>query len=452
MSLHVVILAAGQGTRMKSRLPKVLHPVGGKPMLGHVLQIARSLGADAIHVVHGHGADTVRKAFATEDVRWVHQQEQLGTAHALLQAMPGIPDAATVLVLYGDVPLIRAETLQPAVKAAAKALALVTAQLADPKGYGRILRDRTGAVRGIVEENDASPAQKKIGEINTGFLAAPAKRLRGWLGKVRNTNAKREYYLTDIVALAVKDRQKVVTVDADEQEILGVNDRAQLAQVERLFQQRQATQLMRDGLALADPARFDLRGELVFGPDCRVDVNGVFEGRVVLGEGVSVGAGCVIRDSEIGDGSEILPNSVLEGARIGASCHVGPFARLRPGTVLADKARVGNFVETKNTRLGAGSKANHLAYVGDAEVGRDVNIGAGVITCNYDGANKHKTVIGDGAFIGSDTQLVAPVEIGAGATVGAGTTLTREAPAGKLTVSRVKQQTVEGWKRPEKKK
>jgi bifunctional UDP-N-acetylglucosamine pyrophosphorylase/glucosamine-1-phosphate N-acetyltransferase len=449
--LHIIVLAAGQGTRMRSRLPKVLHGVGGKPMLGHVVDTARVLSADAIHVVHGHGAEEVRRRFEAGDVRWAHQKEQLGTAHAVLQAMPGVPDDATVLVLYGDVPLIRPETLQSAIDSAAKALVLVTAQVSEPRGYGRILRDRRKAVKGIVEENDASPAQKKIREINTGFVAAPARRLRGWLKKVGNRNAKGEYYLTDIVAMAARDRVRIATVSADEQEILGVNDRSQLAQIERIFQQRQAERLMREGLALRDPMRFDLRGELRFGRDAVIDVNVVIEGRVVLGEGVSIGAGCHIRDCEIGDGSEVLPHSVLEGAHIGSHCHVGPFARLRPGTVLANHARVGNFVETKNTRLGEHSKANHLAYVGDAEVGRDVNIGAGVITCNYDGANKHRTVIGDGAFIGSDTQLVAPVEVGAGATIGAGSTITRAAPADKLTVSRVKQQTIEGWKRPVKK-
>jgi bifunctional UDP-N-acetylglucosamine pyrophosphorylase/glucosamine-1-phosphate N-acetyltransferase len=436
---------------MRSRLPKVLHPVGGKPMLGHVLATAQALEAAAVHVVHGHGAEQVRKHFAGQDLRWVLQAEQLGTAHALQQALPAIPDDATVLVLYGDVPLVRAEVLQPAVAAGARALALVTAEVADPQGYGRILRDKKRAVRGIVEENDASPAQKKLREINTGFIAAPARRLRSWLQKVRNDNAKREYYLTDIVALAVKDRVRVVTVAAAEQDILGVNDRAQLAQVERLFQQRQAERLLRAGLALRDPARFDLRGELVFGRDAVIDVNVLLEGRVVLGEGVSIGAGCVLRDCEIGDGSEVLPYSVLQGAKLGAGCQVGPFARLRPGTVLAERARVGNFVETKNARLGAGSKANHLSYVGDAEVGRDVNIGAGTITCNYDGANKHKTVIGDGAFIGSNTALIAPVTVGVGATIGAGSTISKDAPAGQLTVTRAKQMTVEGWKRPQKK-
>lgn len=436
---------------MRSRLPKVLHVIGGKPMLGHVVETARALDAAVIHIVHGHGAEAVRSRFESGDVKWAHQKEQLGTAHAVLQAMPAIPDAATVLVLYGDVPLIQPETLQPTIQAGEKSLALVTSQVIDPKGYGRILRDRKAAVKGIVEENDTSAAQKKIREINTGFLAAPARRLRGWLNKVGKANAKGEYYLTDIVALAVKDKVKVVTVDAAEQEILGVNDRTQLAQMERIFQQRQAERLMREGLTLRDPTRFDLRGELSFGQDCSIDVNVVIEGRVVLGSGVTIAAGSHIRDCEIGDGSEVLPNSVLEGAKIGAHCHIGPFARLRPGTVLAANARVGNFVEIKNTRMGESSKANHLAYVGDAEVGRDVNIGAGVITCNYDGANKHTTVIGDGAFIGSDSQLVAPVTIGAGATIGAGSTITKEAPADQLTVSRVKQHTIDGWKRPVKK-
>lgn len=448
--LHIIILAAGQGTRMKSRLPKVLHPLGGKPLLGHVLDTASNLNAAGMHIVQGHSGEEVRRSFGNRKISWIHQAEQLGTAHAVLQAMPQVPDAATVLVLYGDVPLIGADTLQSVITPGASALALVTATVANPKGYGRILRDRKGQVKGIVEENDATAAQKKIGEINTGFLAAPAKQLRCWLKKVGNKNTKREFYLTDIVAMAVKDRVKIVSVNAVEEEILGINDRVQLAQMERVFQRRQAEQVMRDGLALRDPARFDLRGELRFGRDSVVDINVVFEGRVLLGENVSIGANCCIKDAEIGDGTEILPNSVIDGARIGANCHIGPFARLRPGTVLGKAARVGNFVETKNTRMGEGSKANHLAYVGDATIGREANIGAGVIVCNYDGANKHQTIIGDGAFIGSDSQLVAPVEIGAGATIGAGSTITRAAPAGKLTVSRVKQHTIEGWSRPEK--
>ncbi len=449
--LHIVVLAAGQGTRMRSNLPKVLHVVGQKPMLGHVLDTARALNADTIHIVQGHGGEAVRTQFAAADVKWAHQAQQLGTAHAVQQAMPGIPDDATVLVLYGDVPLIQPGTLQGAVDAADKSLALVTAQVVDPSGYGRILRDKKSSVKGIVEENDASPAQKKIREINTGFVAAPAKRMRTWLSKVKNNNAKKEYYLTDIVALAVRDKVKIVTVSAAESEILGVNDRRQLAQVERLLQRRQADKLMRDGLALRDPERFDLRGELSAGRDCRLDVNIVLEGRVVLGDNVSIGAGCYLKDCEILDGSEILPNSVLEGARIGRGCHVGPFARLRPGTVLSDRARVGNFVETKQAVIGEASKVNHLSYVGDAEIGRDVNVGAGTITCNYDGANKHKTVIEDGAFIGSDSALVAPIRIGAGATIGAGSTINKDAPPGKLTLSRAKQFTLDGWKRPAKK-
>lgn len=449
--LHIVVLAAGQGTRMRSRLPKVLHVVGDKPMLGHVLDTARALKADTIHIVQGHGGETVRSQFKAPDVTWAHQAEQLGTAHAVQQAMPAIPDDAIVLVLYGDVPLIQPETLQGAVDAADKALVLVTAQVVDSSGYGRILRDKKNSVKGIVEENDATAAQRKICEINTGFIAAPAKRLRGWLSKVRNKNAKREYYLTDIVAMAVKDKVRIVTVNAEEAEILGVNDRRQLAQVERMLQARQAQRLMREGLALRDPSRFDLRGQLSVGRDCRLDVNVVIEGRVVLGDNVSIGAGCHIRDCEIGNGSEVLPNSVLEGAIIGHDCHVGPFARLRPGTVLANKSRIGNFVETKKAVIGEGSKINHLSYIGDAELGRDVNVGAGTITCNYDGANKHKTVIGDGAFIGSDTSLVAPVTVGAGATIGAGSTINKDVPADKLTVSRAKQITLDGWKRPSKK-
>lgn len=449
--LHIIVLAAGQGTRMRSHLPKVLHVVGDKPMLGHVLETARTLNAAAIHVVHGHGAEQVRDQFSAQDVTWSHQAEQLGTAHAVQQAMPGIPDEAIVLVLYGDVPLIRAATLQPAIEAGRKTLVLVTATVDNPRGYGRILRDSKAVVKGIVEENDANARQKNIREINTGFVAAPARKLRAWLKKVGNDNAKGEYYLTDIVALAVKDKLKVATVDAPEQDILGVNDRSQLAQVERIFQRRQAQEVMRGGLALRDPERFDLRGTLVFGSDVQVDVNVVFTGRVILGDGVRIGAGCHITDCEIGNDSEVLPQSVLDGARIGQACHVGPFARIRPGTVLADRARVGNFVETKKAEIGEDSKVNHLSYVGDAEVGRGVNIGAGTITCNYDGANKHKTVIGDDAFIGSDTSLVAPVTVGAGATIGAGSTISKNVPAGKLTVSRAKQVTLDGWQRPAKK-
>jgi bifunctional UDP-N-acetylglucosamine pyrophosphorylase/glucosamine-1-phosphate N-acetyltransferase len=451
MSLHVVILAAGQGTRMKSRLPKVLHPVGGQPMLARVLDTARALKAQKLHVVHGHGAEEVRSRLDAKDINWVLQREQLGTAHAVQQAMPAIPDNATVLVLYGDVPLIQAATLEPVVRSAGKMLALLTSDVTDPTGYGRIVR-KGAAVKGIVEEKDASTVQKKIREINTGFMAAPAKRLRGWLGRVKSNNAKREFYLTDIVATAVKDRVKVATVSAPEAEILGINDRRQLAQVERIWQLRQAERLMQDGLAIRDPARFDLRGELSFGKDCEIDANVVLEGKVLLGERVRIGPFCHLKDCELGDGVEVLPQSVLEGVRAGSGTRIGPFSRLRPGTELGAEVHVGNFVETKKAVVARGSKLNHLSYIGDAEIGERVNVGAGTITCNYDGVNKYQTIIGDDAFIGSDTSLVAPVTVGAGATIGAGSTITKDAPAGKLTVSRAKQMTLEGWQRPVKKK
>lgn len=452
-SVHVVILAAGQGTRMKSTLPKVLHPLGGKPMLGRVLDAARAVGAEACHVVHGHGAEAVRAAFAGDaDIRWVLQAQQLGTGHAVQQAMPQVPEDARVLVLYGDVPLISAETLHQLIEKSARGLALATVQLDNPKGYGRILRDVRKNVRGIVEENDASDKQKKITEANTGLLAADARQLKKWLGKIKNNNAKGEYYLTDIVALAVKDKVPVnAVVVANAHEVEGVNDRAQLARLERVYQGQQAESLLRAGVSLADPARFDLRGSLRHGRDVQIDCNVIIEGECELGDGVSIGPNCVLKDVKLGAGTEVAAHSVLEGVVTGSKAHVGPFARLRPGTVLADKARVGNFVETKKAVVGRGSKINHLSYVGDAELGAEVNVGAGTITCNYDGVNKHQTVIGDGAFIGSNSSLVAPVQIGAGATIGAGSVITKDAPAGELSVARGKQLTLPGWKRPQKK-
>ncbi|MEK6807033.1 MAG: bifunctional UDP-N-acetylglucosamine diphosphorylase/glucosamine-1-phosphate N-acetyltransferase GlmU [Pseudomonadota bacterium] len=460
--LHVVILAAGKGTRMNSALPKVLHPVGGKPMLGHVLDTAAALKADAVHIVHGHGSKLIRTWFEGRDlggqtkdpsIVWVLQGPQLGTGHAVQQGMAEIPDAATVLVLYGDVPLIRAETLAPAIAAGEKTLALVTATAANPKGYGRILRDKKDAVVGIVEENDASDAELRITEINTGFLAAPAKKLRGWLGRINNDNAKKEFYLTDVVALAVKDGMKVATVTASEEDTLGVNDRAQLAQLERLFQSRQAQLLMQKGLALRDPARFDLRGTLKFGQDCSADVGVVMEGDIELGHNVSIGPYVVLKDVKLGDNTRVESHSVLEGVVTGRDCRIGPFARIRPETRLADEVRVGNFVEVKKSTLGAESKANHLGYIGDATIGARVNVGAGVITVNYDGFNKHPTLIGDDAFVGSDTQLIAPVKVGARATIGAGSTITKDVPAGGLTICRARdQRTLPKWTRPSKKK
>ncbi len=451
MTLHIVVLAAGQGTRMKSRQPKVLQTLAGQPLLGHVLAAARQLDPDAIHVVYGHRGDLVRQAFADEGVRWVEQAEQLGTGHAVDQAMPGIPDEATVLVLYGDVPLIRPATLRALAAAATEGLALLTVTLDDPNGYGRILRNAEGAVEAIVEQKDASPEQLAVTEVNTGFLAAPAHMLRGWLQALDCKNAQGEYYLTDCVAASVAQGGVVEAVTtSDIIETLGVNDRVQLAQLERRHQLRQADALLRAGLTLLDPARFDLRGTLTHGPDCVVDVNCVFLGQVELGEGVQIGPHCVLENVVLGDGVRVEANCHLSGARVGASAQVGPYARLRPGTTLGAEAKVGNFVETKNAQVGVGSKINHLSYVGDAELGQDVNIGAGTITCNYDGANKHRTVINDGAFIGSNSALVAPVTIGAGATIGAGSTISRDAPAGELTVARGRQKSLAGWKRPMK--
>jgi bifunctional UDP-N-acetylglucosamine pyrophosphorylase/glucosamine-1-phosphate N-acetyltransferase len=453
MALDIVILAAGQGTRMRSNLPKVLHALGGRPLLQHVIDTARSLQADAVHVVHGHGGDRVSRTLAHEPVHWVEQAEQLGTGHAVAQALPDIRDSATVLILYGDVPMIGAATLEPLVRAAnAGALALLTAVLDDPAGYGRILRDADGRITGIVEHNDADAAQQAITEINTGFMACNAGLLRGWLAKLGNANAKGEYYLTDIVAMAVADGVDVSGRSVqDAMEVLGVNDRAQLATLERLYQRRQADALMRGGATLADPARVDVRGSLTTGRDCYIDVNVVFEGEVTLGEGVRIGPNCVLKDVQAGEGVAIFANTLIDSARIGAGARIGPFARIRPDTDIGERAHVGNFVEVKKSVIGAGSKANHLSYIGDTLMGAGVNVGAGTITCNYDGANKHQTRIEDGVFIGSDTQLVAPVCVGEGATIGAGTTVTRDVPPGELAVSRVEQRNRRGWKRPVKK-
>jgi bifunctional UDP-N-acetylglucosamine pyrophosphorylase / glucosamine-1-phosphate N-acetyltransferase len=450
MSLDVVILAAGKGTRMYSSTPKVLHPLGGRPLLQHVVDAARRLRADRIVVVYGHGGEQVPSAFADDQLRFVRQEPQLGTGHAVQQALPSITGDHT-LVLYGDVPLTRTETLWDALRERS-GLSLITADLEDSTGYGRIVRDGTGRVVRIVEERDASPAEKAIREINTGILAAPTARLREWLKDLRDDNAQGEYYLTDIIERAVADGVPIHTVQPEDTwEILGVNSKQQLAELERVYQRTQATKLMASGVTLADPARIDVRGELTCGQDVSIDVNCVFEGKVALGAGVSIGANCVIKDAVVEAGAKILPFCHIDGAHIGADARVGPYARLRPGTVLADHAHVGNFVETKNAQIGQGSKANHLSYLGDTTIGRNVNIGAGTITCNYDGANKHQTVIEDDAFIGSDSQLVAPVTVGKGATIGAGSTVAKDAPAGELTVSRAKQTTVTGWKRPVKK-
>jgi len=453
MSLSIIILAAGQGTRMRSGMPKVLHSLAGRPLLAHVIETARTLDTADIHVVIGHGASRVRETFQEQDIHWVLQEQQLGTGHAVAQVMPAIADDQTVLVMYGDVPLISAATLEPLVVTAGQGcVGLLTAELDDPAGYGRILHHADGSISGIVEEKDASAAQRAIREINTGFMAAPAARLRHWVADLDNNNAQGEFYLTDVIARAVADGVSVRGVSAANlEEVLGINDRAQLAVQERCYQQRQAVRCMREGITLLDPARFDLRGRLTAGEDVVIDVNAVLEGEIVLGSRVTLGPNVILRNTRVGDDVSILANCVIEDADIGSGSRIGPFARLRPETRLAEHTHVGNFVEIKKSDVGSGSKINHLSYVGDTTIGRDVNIGAGTITCNYDGANKHRTVIGDNVFIGSDTQLVAPVEVKDGATIGAGSTITRDAPANELTLSRAPQQTRAGWKRPVKK-
>lgn len=437
---------------MHSQLPKVLHPLAGRPLLAHVIAAARALGPQKIVVVYGHGGDAVRKEIAAPDIAFAHQAQQLGTGHAVQQAIPHLGSAETTLVLYGDVPLIGAETLRGLIAARDNKLGarILTAMLDDPTGYGRILRSKTG-IRAIVEEKDASATQKKIREINTGIMALPTAKLTRWLSKLKPANAQGEYYLTDIVPLALADRVKVTCVKAgDVVETLGVNSKTQLAQLERIYQQRVASRLLEQGVTLADPARIDVRGELTCGHDVAIDVNCVFQGNVRVGDNVSIGAHCVLQDVEIAAGTRIEAFSHLVEAKIGANCRIGPYARLRPGATLAEDVHIGNFVEVKASDIAAGSKANHLAYIGDSSVGRNVNVGAGTITCNYDGANKHRTVIEDDVFIGSDTQLVAPVTVRRGATIGAGSTITREVPADQLTLSRVKQVAIPGWKRPVK--
>jgi len=453
MVLSVVILAAGQGKRMASDLPKVLQPLAGRPLLGHVIDAARTLQPAAIHVVHGHGAERVRAAFPQPDLRWVLQAEQKGTGHALAQAMPGIPDDHLVLVLYGDVPLIQSATLARLIsKAGPAALALLSAILPDPAGYGRVIRDAAGRVVRIVEDKDANHKERAIAEINTGLLAAPAGRLRAWLAALKSDNAQNEYYLTDCIGAAVRDSCAVEAVVAESAtEVLGVNDKLQLAEVEAAHRRSRAAELMRAGVTLIDPARVDVRGEVACGRDVTLDINVILEGKVKLGDRVKIGPGCVLRDCEIGADSEVRANSLIEGAVTGTHCIIGPFARLRSGTKLADAVHIGNFVEVKNSDIGAGSKANHLSYVGDTTIGTKVNVGAGTVTCNYDGVSKHRTTIGDNSFIGSGTMLVAPISVGADATIGAGSTITKPAPAGKLTVERSRQQTIDNWKRPEKK-
>ncbi|MCM2319941.1 MAG: bifunctional UDP-N-acetylglucosamine diphosphorylase/glucosamine-1-phosphate N-acetyltransferase GlmU [Pseudomonas sp.] len=452
MSLEIVILAAGQGTRMRSALPKVLHPVAGKAMLGHVIDTARELNPQRIHVVIGHGAEAVRERLAADDLNFVLQEQQHGTGHAVAQALPFI-SAEQVLVLYGDVPLIEAPTLERLLAHAGPAqLALLTVALDDPTGYGRIIRDAQGQVTAIVEQKDATEEQRAIREGNTGILAMPGARMAEWMGRLSNSNAQGEYYLTDVIAMAVADGLAVATAQPeDAMEVQGANDRRQLAELERHYQQRAARRLMAQGVTLLDPARFDVRGEVSVGRDVLIDINVILEGKVVIEDGVEIGPNCVIRNSTLRRGALVKANSHLEGAELGEGADCGPFARLRPGSVLGTRAHVGNFVELKNAVLGEGAKAGHLAYLGDAEIGALSNIGAGTITCNYDGANKHRTVIGVDAFIGTNNSLVAPVTIGDGATTAAGSVITSEVPAATLAVGRARQRNIDGWQRPVKK-
>lgn len=457
MNLNVVILAAGKGSRMESNLPKVLQPLAKKPLLSHVLTTSLNLRANKVIVVYGHGGDLVRETidetFSDAPIVWVEQKEQLGTGHAVQQALPELEPGTRTLILYGDVPLVTVASLNGFMEeTATDGCGVLTVKLDDATGYGRIIRDESYHVTRIVEEKDASDAQRQINEVNTGIMLVNTDLLAKWLPQLSNDNAQGEYYLTDIVKMANDEHVSVnATVVSDPMEVEGVNDKVQLAGLERLYQQAKARELMIAGATLADPNRLDIRGKVTVGKDCFIDVNAVFEGNVQLGENVEVGPNCLIINSRIGDNVVIQANSVIEDAVVEASCQIGPFARLRPGTEMHRNAKVGNFVETKKAVIGEGSKVNHLSYVGDSELGKDVNVGAGTITCNYDGVNKHKTVIGDNAFIGSNSSLVAPVEIGAGATIGAGSTIAKNAPPEKLTLTRAKQLTLAGWKRPTKK-
>jgi bifunctional UDP-N-acetylglucosamine pyrophosphorylase/glucosamine-1-phosphate N-acetyltransferase len=453
MALEIIVLAAGQGKRMHSALPKVLHTLAGRPLLAHVLDAARALAPRKIIVVNGYGADEVLAAFPDSGVEWVLQSEQLGTGHAAQQALPRLSADAHVLILYGDVPLVRAETLRRLLEASQKGVAVLTAEVANPTGYGRIVRASAERVARIVEQKDATPGEAAIREINAGFFALTSGQLSAWLGKLTNQNAQKEYYLTDIVALAGADDVPVFAVKVDDKwEIAGVNSKQDLAGLERVVQHREAARLLEAGVMLADPARIDVRGPLACGRDVSIDVNCVFEGRVTLGDGVRIGPNCVLRNVSIAAGTEVRAFSHLDEAEVGARCVLGPYARLRPGSSLADEVHIGNFVEIKASRIGKGSKANHLTYIGDSEVGANVNVGAGTITCNYDGANKNRTVIEDDCFIGSDATLVAPVRIAKGSYIGAGSTISKNTPAGQLTVARAKQVSIPAWKPPKKKK
>jgi len=450
-ALNVVVLAAGMGKRMNSRLPKVLHPLAGKPLLGHVIDAARALEPSAICIVYGHGGDAVPRAFAADDVKFARQEPQLGTGHAVQQALPHIDPKAKTLVLYGDVPLVRAQTLRELLGKSGSGVGVLSVVLDDPSGYGRMLRNDRGAITGIVEEKDAIPAQKAIREVNTGIMVLPGAKLAGWLAALRNDNAQGEYYLTDVVRLAIADGVPVTGVQAEaEWETLGVNSKTQLAQLERIHQRRIADTLLAQGVTLADPARIDVRGSLTAGQDVVIDVNCVFEGDVRLGNEVKIGANCVLNNVTVADGCEILPFCHLTEGVIGERCRIGPFSRIRPGAQLGEDVHIGNFVEVKASDLADGAKVNHLSYVGDSSVGRNVNIGAGTITCNYDGAYKHRTVIEDEVHIGSDVQLVAPVTVGRGATVAAGTTVWRDVPPGGLVLNRKDQLQRPDWQRPSK--
>lgn len=454
--INVVILAAGMGKRMRSALPKVLHPLAGKPILSHVLDTARTLSPEKICVIYGYGGERVRQTVGDDsNLIWVEQAQQLGTGHAVKQALPYLEKGSATLVLFGDVPLVKSNTLEELIgKARADNLVLLTVELDNPTGYGRIVRDsETNRVQAIVEEKDALPSQKAIREINTGIMILPNMYLESWLDRLSNNNTQGEYYLTDIIAMAVDDGIQIETSNpSSEWEVVGVNDKVQLSSLERIYQQDIANKLMEQGVMLADPARLDVRGQLVCGNDVEIDVNCIFEGNVRLGDGVKVNANCILRNVVVSDGTVIHPFSMLEDTRVGENCRVGPYARIRPGTQLDDVVHVGNFVEIKNSHIASGSKVNHLSYIGDTEMGKQVNIGAGTITCNYDGAFKYRTIIEDNVFIGSDSQLIAPVTVAKGSTIGAGSTITRDTPEGQLTLSRVKQISIAHWKRPQKNK
>lgn len=454
IKLNIVVLAAGKGTRMHSGKPKVLHEIGGKPILAHVLDCAKQLAPEKIIVVYGYGGDKVKEVFKQEKLIWAEQKEQLGTGHAVQQAVPHLDEDVNTLILLGDVPLVSAESCQNLVTRAHHQLVIQSFNKTDPTGYGRIIRNNEGLVTAIVEHKDASISQLKINEVNTGIMAMPNKYLKSWLSRLNNHNMQQEYYLTDIVGFAVEDKIEVVTeITVDEWSVTGINSKQDLSQIERVFQQRNALDLLHKGVTLADPARIDIRGQLEVASDVEIDIGCIFEGQVSLGEGVKIGAYCVLRDATIATGTVIAPFTHIVEANIGENSKIGPYARLRPGTKLGAETHIGNFVELKNAQVGVGSKVNHLSYVGDATIGKNVNIGAGTITCNYDGANKFTTVIEDNAFVGSDTQLVAPVTIGQGATIAAGSTITKDAPAEALTLCRAREQkSIMGWKRPVKQK